>query len=92
MGTSNLATMYANVSGSSKSNPFNTDSIGRFSFFANSGIYDIEVSGVGITTYKLEGVPLLDFSTPPSGKYKVKNIYVDPNSGKQITEYDDTPS
>jgi len=30
-------------------------------------------------------------SKPPLGKYKITNLYVDPNSGKQITEYDDTP-
>ena len=31
-------------------------------------------------------------SKPPSGKCKINNIYVDPDLGKQITEYDDSPS
>ena len=30
-------------------------------------------------------------STPPSGKYKVVNIYVDPTTGKAVVKYDDTP-
>lgn len=30
-------------------------------------------------------------STPPSGKYKVVNLYVDPVTGKLFVEYDDTP-
>ena len=30
-------------------------------------------------------------SSPPSGKYKVINIYVDPATGKCVVEYEDTP-
>lgn len=27
-------------------------------------------------------------SSPPSGKYKIVNIYVDPETGKIVVEYD----
>ena len=30
-------------------------------------------------------------SDPPTGKYKVINLYVDPATGKLIIEYDDIP-
>lgn len=56
-GTSTKATIYANVEGSvTKDNPFQTDSYGRFQFFATAGYYDIEISGTGITTYKIEDI------------------------------------
>lgn len=86
-GTSDLATIYADIDGGSKGNPFVTDSLGRFSFFVNSGIFDIEVSGVGVVTYKLEGVSLIDMSIPPSGGSEIKNIYIDPETGKCEVEY-----
>ena len=87
VGTTTLATIYSNLSGDSKSNPFNTDSVGRFSFFASSGVYDIEVSGTGIATYKLDGVSMLDFSVPPQEDYEIKNIYIDSETGKCKVEY-----
>lgn len=31
-------------------------------------------------------------STPPQASFKVTNIYVDPVTGRLITEYDDTPA
>ncbi len=31
-------------------------------------------------------------STPPSGYYRVTNLYVDPSTGKMIVKYDDTPA
>jgi len=30
-------------------------------------------------------------SDPPSGKYRVLNLFVDPSSGKLTVQYDDTP-
>ena len=30
-------------------------------------------------------------SNPPSGKYKVVNLFVDPSSGRLTVQYDDTP-
>lgn len=31
-------------------------------------------------------------SSPPHGYYKVTNLYVDPDTGKLIVVYDDTPT
>ena len=31
-------------------------------------------------------------SNPPTGKCKVLNIYVDPDTGKLVIEYEDTPA
>jgi len=59
-GTTNLATIYSDDGITQKNNPFTADSLGRGDFFATDGKYDIEVSGTGITTYKLENVLLFD--------------------------------
>ena len=46
-------------SGGAQANPYTTDSLGRFKFFAPLGkFYDVQISGTGITTYKLEYVAL----------------------------------
>jgi hypothetical protein len=56
-GTSTKPTIWADPEGAvEKDNPFQTDSYGRFKFFADTRLYDIQISGVGITTYKLENV------------------------------------
>jgi len=68
-GTTNLATIYSDDGNTQKSNPFTADSLGRGDFFAADGKYDIEISGTGITTYKLENVLLLDI--------KIKNYPID---------------
>ena len=39
----------------------------------------------------LRGSGALLVSKPPSGKCKVINIYVDPDTGKTIVEYENTP-
>lgn len=57
LGTSTKATIYTGPGGvSEKDNPFQTDSYGRFQFFAAVGQYDIEISGTGITLFKIENV------------------------------------
>ena len=57
LGTSTKATIYTTPGATSeKDNPFQTDSLGRFQFFAECGQYDVEVSGAGITNYKIENV------------------------------------
>lgn len=95
-GTNNKSTIYSDPGGSSKDNPFQTDKYGRFSFFADSGTYDIEVSGIGIVTYKLEGISIIGMqvigmSSPSAGKCKVVNVYYDPDVKRFIAEYDDIP-
>lgn len=53
-GTANKSTIWSDVAGTTlKDNPFQTDTLGRFEFFADPAYYDIEVSGSGITTYKI---------------------------------------
>jgi hypothetical protein len=59
-GTATKATIYSTPSGTLKDNPFQTDVLGRFQFFAAAGQYDIEISGAGITTYKIEYVNISD--------------------------------
>jgi hypothetical protein len=57
-GTVTKATIYSTPSGTLKDNPFQTDVLGRFQFFVLPGYYDIEISGAGITTYKIENVTI----------------------------------
>ena len=56
-GTSTKATIYTTPAGTSqKDNPFQTDALSRFMFYAPAGRYDLEVSGAGITNFKIENV------------------------------------
>jgi len=61
-GTENISTIYSTAGGAAKLNPFNTDANGRFNFYANQGKYDIQVSGLGLTTYKIENVSFVAIS------------------------------
>jgi len=58
-GTTTPAKIYSDWDGTPKSNPFSTDTVGRFSFFADRGEYDIKVSGTGITEYTISRVPIV---------------------------------
>lgn len=96
-GTANQSTIYSDSGGTPKSNPFNTDSVGRFSFYADPSEYDIEVSGVGITTYKLEDVTIIGTSEeviitdPSSGEYRLKKLRLASDGKSIIVTYPDTP-
>ena len=59
-GTLIPSTIYSSPAGAAQVNPFATDANGRFVFYADPGEYDIEASGVGLVTQKLE-----DVSIPP---------------------------
>jgi hypothetical protein len=62
-GTTILATIYADLAGTIlKANPFQTDILGRFQFFAAAGVYDVTVFGSGITTFEIEGISLSDIT------------------------------
>ena len=95
-GTLVLSTIYSDPDGTAKSNPFNTDSVGRFSFYADPGEYDIKVSGAGITTYTLEDVSIIGEdsqfvkSDPAVGEYRVKELRLD-NTKTTVVTYDDVP-
>jgi hypothetical protein len=54
-----------------------------FTFHNRELVVNVEVGEVTEVT----GVE----STPPSGKYPVKNLYVDPSTGRLTVEYDDIP-
>jgi hypothetical protein len=65
-GTATPSAIYTTAAGITlKANPFTTDALGRFQFFAAGGTYDLEVSGAGITTYKIENLSLA--LTGPAG-------------------------
>lgn len=49
-GTTTLATVYADSTGTAKANPFTADSHGYWFCYLNAGTYDIQFSGTGITT------------------------------------------
>lgn len=48
-GTTTIATIYSNSSGTLKANPFFSDSTAAYSFFVAPGNYDIKFSGVGVS-------------------------------------------
>lgn len=49
-GTLNLSTIYSDYSSTPLANPFTADTNGYWSFVANSGRYDVKMSGAGFTT------------------------------------------
>lgn len=91
-GTLTASTIYSDPAGTAKTNPFDTDAVGRFSFYADPGEYDIAVSGSGIVPYTLEDVSVIgDYtrfvtSAPSSGEYRAKKLRMatDPISGEKI--------
>jgi hypothetical protein len=56
-GTTTLVSIFSSSAGAVLANPFQTDTLGRFTFYAARGTYDIKVSG-SFTTYTLPDVPL----------------------------------
>jgi hypothetical protein len=88
-GTLDSATIYSDSSGTGKSNPFNTDADGRFSFYADPGEYDIKASGAGITDYTLSDVSIIGEdsqfvkSSPGAGEYRLKGLRID-SDGQSI--------
>ena len=53
------------------------------------------VSGIVIKKDAVKSLPSVSsipgFSVPPSGMFRVVNIYINPNTGKLAVEYDNTP-
>ena len=94
--TVTVSTLYSDPAGTAKTNPFNTDAVGRFSFYADPGEYDIQVSGVGITTYTLEDVSIIGIfdqfikSDPSSGEYQIKKLKFDTDKKTLIVHFDNT--
>ncbi len=62
-GTETLAVIYVDAAGSTlKDNPFQTDALGRFQFFAAAGLYDLIVSGSGVLSFTISSVSLTDIT------------------------------
>ncbi len=83
-----LFTSQYGLAAATKRNPTSTDTMGRFWFYVRPGIYDIRVSGAGITAYTLEDVDLsrgdgrnqtdpqlLYGDGSPTGDYPTGSIY-----------------
>ncbi len=91
--TATKSTIYSTPAGAAQINPFDTDAVGRFSFFADPGEYDIEVSGIGLVTYKLEDVSIIGVfnqfvtSQPTSGEHRLKKLRID-SALQVIVTYD----
>jgi hypothetical protein len=80
-GTSTLATIYSDNGVTPKTNPFTTDSLGRFNFYVADGRYDIEVSGTGITTYLKTDIEVHDVTSRSTADtdWEVNNVTVQGN-------------
>ncbi len=59
-GSNTNATIYSDDGITVKSNPFATNNLGQFDFYAASGKYDITVTGTQITTYTLPNQVVFD--------------------------------
>lgn len=59
-GTVVVATIYSDEGTTTKANPFTGDSLGRYSFYAPDGDYDIKIEGTGLTTTTLSDVTVQD--------------------------------
>lgn len=87
-GTVTLSTIYSDATGTAKANPFTTDGVGRLSFYADPGLYDIKVTGDDIVAYTLEDVTISPtyerqvVSDPASGQHRLKGVRLD--SGLQM--------
>jgi hypothetical protein len=90
--TETRATIYQDEEGTEKSNGFLTDERGGYNFFADPGIYDIQIQGEDILAYKIRKVDISRFSTPPEGKSKIINFFWDPEIEMVVVEHDDTQS
>lgn len=81
-GTANKSSLWSDAGGTIvKDNPFQTDGLGRFVFFAGPGLYDIAVSGTGITTYTVQSVSLSNI-TASSQLTDMPGTLGVPNAGK----------
>lgn len=89
--TEDLVIIYSDSDGGNQNNPFQTDSAGRFKFYADPGEYDIKISGIDINEYTLGGITIMGFLLPPEANCKITNLYYDPSNDRLIIKYDDKP-
>lgn len=57
-GTSTSATLYNDGSGSGKSNPFLSDSLGNYDFWIHPGLYKITVTKIAVGTFTVDNVAI----------------------------------
>lgn len=68
-GTTNLAVIYADNSGTLLQNPFSSSSSGYWYFYADNGRYDVHFSNSGITIPYTQGDYLLCDPSDPTGSF-----------------------
>lgn len=83
-GTTTKATLYVGPSSTMQAaqNPTRTDGYGRFYFYAEPGVYDITISGSGITTYTISEVRIFSDS---GAAYNVLHYGASTESGNDDT-------
>lgn len=80
-GTVNLSTIYADMAGTPKANPFTADVHGRWFFYTDgAGRYDVQFSGGGITTPFTLG----DMAPEIASVYQDARAFPGANAGAQI--------
>lgn len=83
-GTTTKASIYVDSGGvTARSNPFVSDSLGRFKFYAVTGSYDVVISGAGITTYT---IPVdMDYVTQLSELTDIDTFFPEKNVASYVT-------
>lgn len=79
-GTLTVSTIYADMAGTAKANPFTAASSGQWFFYADDGSYDVQFSGGGISTPFTRG----DFSVGGSPTTVDCSKYSGANAGAKI--------
>lgn len=75
--SNNLATLYSDDGITQKANPITTNALGVFDFYVADGIYDIQVSGPGISTFTQKGVEISDVTDASPGDTPWKTELLD---------------
>lgn len=84
-GTTTLATLFADQSGTTLSNPFTAQKNSLFSFYTASGYYDIQNSGPGMQTTTLQNVGIGPSGSSSSNILPTPQniVFMQPNPGSQ---------
>ena len=85
-GTTNLSTIFSDAAGSAKSNPFTADATGGWAFYADSGYYDVKLSGTGITTpFTIADIQVVGLATTTNA-----GLVTTTTSNSQVVSTDDS--
>ena len=80
------ATLYSDNGITAEANPMTTDYLGRFEFWAANGLYDVCVSGSGITPWCLENVRIEDSGSLAVPAYNVTDARFGAVAGDDIDD------